>query len=91
LSSVILVAIGAGVAQTIAKLGLDSTIQENVAEEVRTAAFARSETILQMSFVVGGAVGLLPIAGEIGFIAAGSLLAVVFVSSLRRRALWSMK
>jgi MFS family permease len=91
LSSVILVAIGAGVAQTIAKLGLDSTIQENVAEEVRTAAFARSETILQMSFVVGGAVGLLPIAGEIGFIAAGCLLAVVFVSTLRRRALWSMK
>jgi MFS family permease len=88
LSSIILVAVGAGIAQTIAKLGLDSTIQETVAEEVRTSAFARSETILQMAFVVGGAVGLLPVAGEVGFIAAGCALALVFFDSLRHRALW---
>ena len=91
LSSILLVAVGAGIAQTIAKLGLDSTIQENVADEVRTAAFARSETILQMAFVVGGAVGLLPIAGEVGFIAAGCALALVFFDSVRRRGLWSAK
>jgi hypothetical protein len=87
LSSIVLVAVGAGIAQTLGKLALDSTIQEYVAEEVRTAAFARSETILQLSFVVGGAVGLLPIAGEIGFLAAGSALAVVLVDSMRRRTL----
>src|SRR5205085_2820492 len=76
LSSILLVAVGAGIGQTIGKLALDSTIQERVAEEVRTAAFARSETILQLSFVVVGAVGLLPIAGEIGVLAAGSALAL---------------
>ena len=87
LSSIVLVAVGAGIAQTIGKLALDSTIQQHVAEEVRTAAFARSETILQMSFVAGGALGLLPIAGQVGFLAAGSALALVLLDSLRRRAL----
>jgi MFS family permease len=87
LSSIILVAVGAGIAQTIGKLALDSTIQQDVADEVRTAAFARSETTLQLSFVCGGACGLLPIAGEIGFLAAGSALAVVLIDSVRRRSL----
>jgi predicted MFS family arabinose efflux permease len=87
LSSIILVAVGAGIAQTIGKLALDSTIQQDVAEEVRTAAFARSETTLQLSFVCGGACGLLPIAGEIGFLAAGGALAVVLIDSVRRRSL----
>ena len=44
-----------------------------------------------MAFVVGGAVGLLPIAGEVGFIAAGCALALVFFDSVRRRGLWSAK
>jgi MFS family permease len=87
LSSIVLVAVGAGIAQTIGKLALDSTIQQHVPEEVRTSAFARSETTLQLSFVVGGAVGLLPVAGAVGFLAAGSALAIVFLSSLPRRSL----
>jgi len=85
LSSILLVALGAGIAQSIGKLVLDSTIQQDVAEEVRTAAFARSETTLQLSFVFGGACGLFPIAGPVGFLGAASLLAVVFVDTLRRR------
>ena len=85
LSSIVLVAVGAGVAQTIGKLTLDSTIQQDVSEEVRTAAFARSETTLQLSFVFGGACGLLPIAGPVGFLGAASLLAIVLMDTLRRR------
>src|SRR4051794_7255 len=87
LSSVILVAVGAGIAQTIGKLALDSTIQQNVAEEVRTSAFARSETTLQLAFVLGGACGLMPINAELGFIGAGIALAVIFVGALRQPSL----
>ncbi|MFL6240406.1 MAG: MFS transporter [Actinomycetes bacterium] len=87
LSSILLVAVGAGIAQTIGKLALDSTIQEHVAEEVRTSAFARSETALQLSFVFGGACGLLPIAGAIGLICAGAAIGLVLLDSLRRRTL----
>src|SRR3954453_7882991 len=87
LSSVVLVAVGAGIAQTIGKLALDSTIQQNVAEEVRTSAFARSETTLQLAFVLGGACGLMPINAEVGFIGAGIALAVVFVGALRQPSL----
>jgi ABC-type nickel/cobalt efflux system permease component RcnA len=86
LVSVLLVAIGAGIAQTIAKLALDATIQRHVPEEIRTAAFARSETIQQLSFVVGGAVGLLPLDGRVGLLGAGVVLAVVLLDTLRRRA-----
>jgi MFS family permease len=90
LAAILVVAVGAGIAQTIGKLALDSTIQQDVPEEVRTSAFARSETMLQLSFVLGGACGLLPIAGEVGFLAAGVVLLLVFVDAMRRRKdLWA--
>jgi MFS family permease len=85
LSSIVLVALGAGIAQSIGKLALDSTIQQDVHEDIRTSAFARSETTLQLSFVFGGACGLLPIAGPVGFLGAASALALVFIDTLRRR------
>ncbi|RYP84796.1 MFS transporter [Nocardioides guangzhouensis] len=55
-----LVALGltAGLAQVLAKLSLDSTIQRDVHERVRTSAFARSDTLLQLAWVVGGFVGI---------------------------------
>jgi hypothetical protein len=48
----------AGVAQAMGKLVLDSTVQRDVPERHRTAAFARSETLLQLSWVVGGFIGI---------------------------------
>ena len=55
----------AGVAQAMGKLSLDATIQRSVPERHRTSAFARSETMLQLSWVVGGFLGIgLPL--EIG-------------------------
>ena len=48
----------AGVAQAMGKISLDATIQRDVPERNRTSAFARSETLLQLSWVVGGFIGI---------------------------------
>lgn len=57
----------AGVAQALGKLSLDSTIQRDVPERNRTAAFARSETLLQLSWVVGGFIGIaMPLVPRLG-------------------------
>lgn len=65
----------AGLAQALSKLSLDALIQRDVPEAVRTSAFARSETLLQMSWVVGGAVGIaLPLNGTLGMAAAAAIL-----------------
>jgi hypothetical protein len=48
----------AGVAQAMGKLVLDATVQREVPERNRTSAFARSETLLQLSWVVGGFIGI---------------------------------
>lgn len=52
------VAAVAGLAQALGKLALDALIQRDVLEHVRSSAFARSETVLQLSWVFGGGVGL---------------------------------
>lgn len=71
------VALLAGFANSLAKLALDSVIQTEVPEVVRSSAFARSESLLQLSWVVGGAIGLIPFGGWPGFaLAAVGLLAV---------------
>jgi hypothetical protein len=67
LVSVPAIALVAGVAAALGKLGLDAVIQTDVPERVRTSAFARSETVLQLAWVVGGVVGLwLPLSGPWG-------------------------
>lgn len=48
-----------GVAQAMGKLSLDAIIQRDVPESYRTSAFGRSETVLQLSWVVGGFLGVL--------------------------------
>lgn len=53
-----LLGLTAGLAQSLAKLSLDSTIQHDVHERVRTSAFARSDTMLQLAWVIGGFVGI---------------------------------
>jgi hypothetical protein len=56
---------------SLGKLSLDAVIQRDIPEDVRTSAFARSETALQLSWVSGGALGLLPISGTIALTVAG--------------------
>jgi MFS family permease len=65
----------AGLAQCLAKLSLDSTIQRDVPERVRTSAFARSDTTLQLAWVIGGFVGIaLPADPHAGMITAAVVL-----------------
>ncbi len=57
----------AGVAQAMGKLVLDATVQRDVPERQRTSAFARSETLLQLSWVLGGFMGIaLPLIPRLG-------------------------
>ncbi len=74
----------AGFAQALAKLALDALIQRDVPELVRTSAFARSETLLQMAWVLGGAVGIaLPLNGPLGLLVGAGIVAVGWLTTVR--------
>ena len=65
----------AAVTNALGKVSLDAIIQREVPERLRASAFARSETMLQLAWVVGGAFGVaLPPTGWIGFTVAAALL-----------------
>jgi MFS family permease len=84
----VLLGLTAGVAQSLAKLSLDSTIQRDVHERIQTSAFARSDTTLQLAWVVGGFVGIaLPLRPGLGLGVAAVVLAAwaVFVLAGARR------
>jgi len=75
LFSLCLLGLTAGLAQCLAKLSLDSTIQRDVPERVRTSALARSDTTLQLAWVIGGFVGIaLPLNPRLGMITAAVVL-----------------
>jgi MFS family permease len=72
----VLIGLVAGMAQPLAKLALDALIQHEVPEQTRTGAFARAETLLQLSWVVGGFVGLvMPLVPHVGLGVTAALLA----------------
>ncbi|WP_443057142.1 MFS transporter [Streptomyces sp. NBC_00669] len=74
----------AGIAQALSKLSLDALIQRDVPEAVRTSAFARSETVLQLSWVVGGGIGIvLPLNGSLGMATAACLVLAAFLVAVR--------
>jgi MFS family permease len=75
--TVVLVGLVGSVGSALAKISLDATIQDDLAEESRASAFGRSETILQFGWVFGGALGvLLPAQYWAGFSVVGVLLAL---------------
>ena len=90
LLTVVLLGLTAGVCQALGKLSLDSLIQENVGDRTRSSAFARSETLLQLSWVAGGFLGIaLPLIPRVGLgVAAVVLIAISVwvVTSIRREA-----
>ncbi|NMO57151.1 MFS transporter [Actinoplanes sp. TBRC 11911] len=59
----------------ISKLAVDASIQERVPERLRASAFAHSETVLMIAFVLGGGIGLLPLGGRTG-VALAAILAI---------------
>jgi MFS family permease len=74
----------AGLCQALSKLSLDALIQRDVPEQVRTSAFARSETLLQMAWVAGGAIGIaLPLIGTVGMWVAAGIVGLGLVLSAR--------
>lgn len=74
----------AGFSQALAKLSLDALIQRDVPELVRTSAFARSETLLQVCWVFGGAVGIvMPLNGTLGLSVAAAVVALGWVTTVR--------
>jgi MFS family permease len=84
--AVLVAALGAvaGFAQALSKLSLDAIIQRDVPELVRTSAFARSETLLQMAWVVGGAVGIaLPLDGRLGLTVAVAIVGAGWLFTVR--------
>jgi MFS family permease len=87
----VLIGLVAGMSQPLAKLALDALIQHEVPEQTRTGAFARAETLLQLSWVVGGFVGLaMPLVPHVGLGVAAALLAawsgfVIYNRRPRRR------
>ncbi len=66
----------------IGKVCLDSSIQDDLPEESRASAFGRSESVLQLSWVLGAALGvLLPPTLWIGFTVISVLLAFGFAQT----------
>ncbi|MBV2152480.1 MFS transporter [Kitasatospora sp. SUK 42] len=82
--TVVLVAGVAGMAASLGKLAQDALIQRDVPEAVRTSAFARSETLMQLSWVAGGGVGiLLPLNGVLGLSIAAGVVGVMLLWTAR--------
>lgn len=85
------VAVAAGVTNALGKHSLDAVIQRDIPESLRPSAFARSETLLQICWVLGGGIAIsLPLIGWIAFTVAASLMAaaavVTLLSARRSRA-----
>lgn len=90
LGTALLVVAAAGIGNALGKLCLDAIIQREVPDRLRASAFARSETLLQLAWVLGGGLGIaLPSNGTLGFAVAAGLLVVAFALTLvgRRRPL----
>jgi len=93
LEAAIAVAFTATLAAGLAKLALDSTVQREIGEEIRSSAFAVSETLNQVANVAGALAGVLVSMldnGQVGLaIAAAGLTAglVTLVGRRRRRIL----
>jgi len=56
--TLVLLGLTAGLAQSLAKFCLDASIQRDVPARVQASAFARSDTTLQLAWVIGGFVGI---------------------------------
>ncbi|MGI8815566.1 MAG: hypothetical protein ACR2G2_09925 [Pseudonocardia sp.] len=70
-------ALVAAIVSALSKVCLDAVIQRDLPERSRASAFGRSETVLQLAWVLGGALGvLLPPVYWIGFTSVAVLVAL---------------
>jgi len=82
LGTVALLCLVTAIASGLAKLAVDASIQERIDEQVRASAFAHSETLLMVAWVLGGAVGLIPFGGQWGMIVAAAFITLGAVRAL---------
>jgi MFS family permease len=86
----LIVAAVAALGQSLVKLALDAIVQREIGEEIRSSTFAASETVHQLSWVIGGLAGLLMsltasgVAG-LSVAAAGLWIALAALLAARRR------
>lgn len=89
LAAAVLLGLTAGLAQSFGKLSLDALIQREIPDHTRASAFARSETLLQLSWVVGGLIGIaLPLVPQLSLGVAATILvawSAWVLSAVRRR------
>lgn len=90
LMTAVLLGLTAGLAQSFGKLSLDAMIQAEIPEANRSSAFARSETLLQLSWVVGAFIGIaLPLKAHLGLGVIAAILVGMsawVVTGVRRHA-----
>jgi len=93
LPMVALLALVASIFSGISKLAVDASIQERVPERLRASAFAHSETVLMIAWVIGGGVGIIPLDGRLGvglaalFAVAAAVRAAIAATRLRSERL----
>lgn len=76
----------AGLATQLIKLSSDAVVQRDIEESVRTRVFAWSETVLQIAWVVGGALGIsLPLVPQLGFGVVSAVMVLVLAATVRIR------
>lgn len=82
----VLLGLTAGLAQYLAKVSLDATIQTEIPHRSHASAFARGDTTLQLAWVVGGFFGIvMPLIPQVGMGVAAALMAGWAVYVLRTR------
>jgi hypothetical protein len=86
--SVVGLAAVAGFGQSLGKLALDALLQRDVDERIRASVFARVETLLQLTWVLGGFAGIVltlwrGAGGDLGFGAAAILMFLTLVYVIR--------
>ena len=78
-----LAALVAACASALAKVSLDASLQQDLPEESIASGFGRSETVLQLSWVFGGAMGvLLPTELWLGFAVVSVALVLGFAQTV---------
>ena len=88
LAAAITVAFTAALAAGLAKLALDSVVQREIGEEIRSSAFAVSETLNQVSNVAGSVAGVLVSMlnnGQVALAIPAAALTVALVTMIARR------
>ena len=86
LVTALLVAAAVGFGQQLGRLSLDAIVQRDVPERVRASAFARSDTLLQVTWVLGGGIGIvLPLVPALGLGVAAAVMALGLYTALRIR------